>query len=100
MTAKKIAWILQVRLADAQLAYEQRRSKLAQSCKSRQELTLAEGSDRECALLLGETGAIRSLMQMLKVEQDDSLTDAKQAQRLHDATRARLMLAELEHTTI
>ena len=100
MTAKKIAWILQVRLADAQLAYEQRRSKLAQSCKSRAELTLAEGSDRECALLLGETGAIRSLMQMLKVEPDDSLADAKQAQRLHDATRARLMLAELERTTI
>ena len=100
MTAKKIAWILQVRLADAQLAYEMRRSKLAQSCKSRQELTLAEGSDRECVLLLGETGAIRSLMQMLKVEPDDSLADAKQAQRLHDATRARLMLAELERTTI
>ena len=100
MTAKKIAWILQVRLADAQLAYEMRRSKLAQSCKSRQELTLAESSDQECALLLGETGAIRSLMQMLKVEPDDSLADAKQAQRLHDATRARLMLAELERTTI
>ena len=100
MTAKKIAWILQVRLADAQLAYEQRRSKLAQSCKSRQELTIEEGSDRECTLLLGETGAIKSLMQMLKVEPDDSLTDAKQAQRLHDATRARLMLAELERTTI
>ena len=28
------------------------------------------------------------------------LADAKQAQRLHDATRARLMLAELERTTI
>ena len=89
-----------MRLADAQLAYEQRRSKLAQSCKRRHELTLAEGSDRECALLLGETGAIRSLMQMFKVEPDDSLADAKQAQRLRDATRARLMLAELEHTTI
>ena len=100
MTAKKIAWTLQVRLADAQLAYEQRRSKLAQSCRSRAELTLAESNDQECALLLGETGAIRSLMQMLKVEPDDSLADAKQAQRLHDATRARLMLAELERTTI
>ena len=100
MTAKKIAWILQVRLADAQLAYEQRRSKLAQSCKSRQELTLEEGSDRECTLLLGEIGALKSLMQMLQITPDDSLTDAKQAQRLHDATRSRLMLAELERTTI
>ena len=100
MTAKKIAWILQVRLADAQLAYEQRRSKLAQSCQSRQELTLEEGSDRECTLLLGEIGALKSLMQMLQITPDDSLTDAKQAQRLHDATRARLMLAELERTTI
>lgn len=100
MAAKKIAWILQVRLADAQLAYEQRRSKLTQTCKSRAELTLAESSDRECALLLGETGAISSLMQMLKVTPDDSLADAKQAQRLRDATRARLMLAELERTTI
>ncbi len=100
MTGKKIAWILQVRLADAQLAYEQRRSKLAQSCKSRQELTLAESSDRECTLLLGETGAIRSLMQMLKVTPDDSLADAKQAQRLRDKTRARLMMAELESMTI
>lgn len=89
-----------MRLADVQLMYEIRRSKLAQTCKSRAELTLAESSDRECALLLGEIGALKSLMQMLKITPDDSLADAKQAQRLRDKTRARLMMAELEHTTI
>ena len=95
MTAKKIAWILQVRLADAQLAYEQRRSKLARSCRTMQALMLAESDDRECLMLLGEIRAIRGLMQPLGIKPDDDAADARQAREIRDHIRNRLTVAEM-----